>query len=1106
MSLLHESFFVAGGTVPPGSPSYVERSADRALYDALLSGEYCYVLNSRQMGKSSLAVRTVSKLSDAGVRTAFVDLTRIGGANVSSEQWYAGLLAETGRVLDLRKEAVSFLREHKDIPPSQRYLSFLHEVALPAALSPLVLMLDEIDAVRSLSFSTDEFFAGIRQLHNGRAFDPSLSRLSICLLGAALPSDLIRDARTTPFNVGKRIELKDFTNEESQAFSPGLSMRSALPFSGNRQGEETLVRVMYWTGGHPFLTQTLCQALANFEGETSVEEVDRLVRERYLDARARETDTNLADVANRLLGRGDPGMDEAKLADVLSTFERLLKGQAVQDDEANPSAARIKMSGVARLENGQLKIRNRIYQEVFGRVWIRENMPGQEFRRQRRAFWRGALRTLAGSLAVCTVLTVLTMVAIQNAREANRARRESERRLYEARMVAAGQELISGRLPTVRRILDETAKSPDRDLEWWLLHGQTDIGLKQLGANVAGYGVRFSPDGKTFWNNESPGFWEPNGVVQGYSVDSWRRGPRLKAPGGVSRLAVSPDSRTVAAGCNDGRIALWAAGGGSAPKMLEGFYGVPGNSLLNSVVIFSIDFSAHGRLFAAGTYYERGGRGTVLIYRASDGKLVRRVPVPGSVSNLRFSPDGRWIALGIYREGQPGRACLIDAGSGKVVKSVPAHPGFCSGIAWAADSKHVFTAGADGRADRRSVPSLMADKVYEARVDHPIYATETHQWPRYVGHSPFATVKGPIGILIGVAVSPDGRSIATSCANGPITLWNEATGDVRWQISPIQGEADDLEFSPDGRKLAVSSQNGDATTVFDVDRAVRTLTLSGVGQGTFGSVLTTPAFSPTGRRIAVGDWDGSVWVLDLSSAGSKGTHLTTKGQVVASVFWLDDDHIVAYTQPHFVEVFELSTGAHQVHRIPDLGNFFTDEAYRDGLYVRDHRLYQVDPSTGKVKGQWNFPGAIEVSGISPQGLIAIGATTSLRIVRFPSMENVPGGIIPLRGLSTLGWTRDGRKLIVCDLQNVLLVDLVTHRTQTYLGSRIAVGQATLNAEGTRIVVSGSDQTLRVLSVSTGECLLALPAAGFVNDARMSPDGSWLVETGSDAKIHLFPTR
>lgn len=51
--------YVTGGTLPQDAPSYVTRSADTDLRDSLLAGEYCYVLNSRQMGKSSLCVRTI---------------------------------------------------------------------------------------------------------------------------------------------------------------------------------------------------------------------------------------------------------------------------------------------------------------------------------------------------------------------------------------------------------------------------------------------------------------------------------------------------------------------------------------------------------------------------------------------------------------------------------------------------------------------------------------------------------------------------------------------------------------------------------------------------------------------------------------------------------------------------------------------------------------------------------------------------------------------------------------------------------------------------------------------------------------------------------------
>ena len=390
-------FFVAGGTVPPGSPSYVERAADRELFDALLAGEFCYVLNARQMGKSSLAVRTIERLATRGVRTAFVDLTRIGGATVNPEQWYAGLLVEAGRALGLRSQAAQWIKSHRDLGPAQRFLSFLHEEALALVDAPIVLMIDEIDAIRSLPFSTDELFAGLRQLFNGRATDPRLERLTVCLLGAALPSDLIRDPRTTPFNIGRRVELRDFTPEE------------ARPFAG-AVGETRLRRVLRWTNGHPYLTQVLCAALA--DGASGG--VDALVRERYLDPRARETDTNLSDVGRRLIGEGDPDVGDAERADALSAYRRMRLDRTVLDDEANPAAARLKMSGVARSKGGRLQMRNRIYRRAFDRRWVLDHLPHQELRRQRKAFWKGAFRATAvisvivGLTALLAYLTMYT--------------------------------------------------------------------------------------------------------------------------------------------------------------------------------------------------------------------------------------------------------------------------------------------------------------------------------------------------------------------------------------------------------------------------------------------------------------------------------------------------------------------------------------------------------------------------------------------------------------------------------------------------------------------------------------------------------------------------
>ena len=87
----------------------------------------------------------------------------------------------------------------------------------------IVLFIDEIDTVRSLPFSTDEFFAAIRECYNRRSEDLEFQRLTFCLLGVATPSDLIQDTRTTPFNIGRRIELSDFTEAEAAPLALGLA-------------------------------------------------------------------------------------------------------------------------------------------------------------------------------------------------------------------------------------------------------------------------------------------------------------------------------------------------------------------------------------------------------------------------------------------------------------------------------------------------------------------------------------------------------------------------------------------------------------------------------------------------------------------------------------------------------------------------------------------------------------------------------------------------------------------------------------------------------------------------------------------------------------------
>jgi predicted ATPase/class 3 adenylate cyclase len=214
-------FLVTGGTLRQDAPSYVERQADRDLYEGLLRGEYCSVVTNRQMGKSSLMIRTTSRLRKQGVTAVVLDLTALRG-DLSAEQWFAGLLERAGRTLDMEDELEVFWEEREHLGPAQRWISALQQVVLPRCPARLVIFIDEIDAVRSLRFSTDEFFAAIQECHDRRTADPELDRLSFCLLGVSTPSDLIQDPHATPFDSGLRIELSDFTPAEAATLAHGL--------------------------------------------------------------------------------------------------------------------------------------------------------------------------------------------------------------------------------------------------------------------------------------------------------------------------------------------------------------------------------------------------------------------------------------------------------------------------------------------------------------------------------------------------------------------------------------------------------------------------------------------------------------------------------------------------------------------------------------------------------------------------------------------------------------------------------------------------------------------------------------------------------------------
>ncbi len=232
---------------------------------------------------------------------------------------------------------------------------------------------------------------------------------------------MIQDVRTTPFNVGIRIDLTDFTYDEASPLAEGLG--------GGPRGRQLLARVLQWTGGHPYLTQRLCRSIAE-EGIEDAMGVDRLCRALFFAAGARERDDNLLFVRDRLLRSGED------VAGLLTLYRGIWAGRRVHDDARDPLAGILKISGIVRTQAGHLKVRNRIYFRAFDREWIRENLPGAELRRQREAYRRGVLRTTAVAAVVFAVMGMLAWRAIRSEGRARQENRKAARAAMEARQQA----------------------------------------------------------------------------------------------------------------------------------------------------------------------------------------------------------------------------------------------------------------------------------------------------------------------------------------------------------------------------------------------------------------------------------------------------------------------------------------------------------------------------------------------------------------------------------------------------------------------------------------------------------------------------------------------
>ncbi|MGB7440368.1 MAG: AAA-like domain-containing protein [Coleofasciculaceae cyanobacterium] len=380
-----ESYITNGGAVPLDASTYVEREVDRQLPQLLKgttndSSMVFNILAPRQMGKSSLMVRTADRLIKEGLVSVRINLQALGGIKSEVALWFNLMeqiclkIAENQEIYDndlgLKRKLVEDFRQYWDEQPENRSPAVSFEIFLKSILEQLnnrnlIIFIDEIHNL-TLWKLQDDFIGFIKSLAEQKR-DKVLNNLKFVFLGVTKPSEL----STTPevvLNLGEQVELSNLQGD-CECLWGGLSRVTNNP-------RQVIKEILYWTGGQPFLTQLICHLAANHlsPGISNYKaEISKLVFERLIkNWKTQDRLSHFQEIQNRFVTTSSAQSKKQEKFKSLQLYEQIYQENQVFFNSQLNEHWDLLISGlVIKDENRQLKIANRIYKVIFNQEWLK---------------------------------------------------------------------------------------------------------------------------------------------------------------------------------------------------------------------------------------------------------------------------------------------------------------------------------------------------------------------------------------------------------------------------------------------------------------------------------------------------------------------------------------------------------------------------------------------------------------------------------------------------------------------------------------------------------------------------------------------------------------
>jgi WD40 repeat protein len=256
-------------------------------------------------------------------------------------------------------------------------------------------------------------------------------------------------------------------------------------------------------------------------------------------------------------------------------------------------------------------------------------------------------------------------------------------------------------------------------------------------------------------------------------------------------------------------------------------------------------------------------------------KIIPKSRPRDPVFALAISSDGNTVAAARYSQ--------VELRSGKnlnLLRTLEGPNGNVNAVAFSWDSSQIFAAGGQ-----------------------PALAGKVRQWTVADGKL-LRSFEGHKDAIYALALSPDGKTLATGSYDQKIKLWSLATGQEIKNLSGHNGCVYQLAFRPDGKILASAS----------ADRTVKLWNVaSGERRETFSQSLKevrTLAFSPDGKRLYAGGADSRIRVWEISETAAETTNpllqskFAHEGAILSLVFSRDGKTLISSAEDRTVKVWE----------------------------------------------------------------------------------------------------------------------------------------------------------------------------------------------------------